>query len=285
MALSGMLFFLGIEHVKQQTCFSFIKNKFCKLMVPFILTNILYLAPIRYITHYYPNNFLIGVLDGQFLLHGNNYLWYLEALFVISVIAFFLEAILKLDRIIIFFIMFLLSLCRVNAPSLLYSALEDGFWFYFGFLFAAERISINAKIRQHPFIITVLSWVGLIITKFLTSYGIGDSTFIYYLTGFLGIIATYSASYLLVQNPSIRNNTLISYLACNGLYLYIFSDPLNGLINYIAATNIGLIVFSNNLYSLILHIVKFFVTATVPLFLAYLISKVKQAAKSTKLLL
>ena len=146
-------------------------------------------------------------------------------------------------------------------------------------------MSINAKIRQHPFIITVSSWAGLIITKFLTSYGIGDSTFIYYFTGFLGIIATYSTSYLLVQNPSIRNNTIISYLARNGLYLYIFSDPLNGLINYIAATNIGLIVFSNNLYSLILHIIKFVVTATVPLLLAYLISKIKQAVKSTNLLL
>lgn len=254
-------------------------------MIPFILTNLLYLAPIRYITHYYPNNFLIGVLNGQLLLRGNNYLWYLEALFVISVIVFFLEAVLKLDQIIIFFIMFLLSLCRVSAPPLLYSALEDGFWFYFGFLFAVERMSINAKIQQHPFIITISSWIGLIITRFLTSYSIDDSNFIYYLTGFLGIIATYSTSYLLVQNPSIRDNIIISYLARNGLYLYIFSDPLNGLINYVAATNIGLIVFSNNLYSLILHIVKFVVTATVPLLLACLIRKVKQAVKSTKLLL
>ena len=61
----------------------FIKNKFRRLLLPFLLTAVFVSIPLKYFSGYWEkSNGLIGdIIIGQLLLQGNTHLWFLPTLF------------------------------------------------------------------------------------------------------------------------------------------------------------------------------------------------------------
>lgn len=89
-ALSGAIFCLGCDHGKYKEFKPFLKNKVLRLIVPFIMTSIFFLAPALVLLQMTSLSFFECI--GNILLGGGleKHLWYLPALFWIFMIVWVL---------------------------------------------------------------------------------------------------------------------------------------------------------------------------------------------------
>jgi len=82
---------------------------------------------------------------GQFFLIGNSHLWYLYALFIIFIFAFYtLKKETKLATYVVFYVLHILSY-KIELP-LFKVPLQFLFYFSLGFLFESNREKYNYKI-------------------------------------------------------------------------------------------------------------------------------------------
>lgn len=84
-ALSGSLFAIG----KKLNVSAFIKKKAKRLLIPFFLVWVCWNIPIKYLTGYY-NGISMGKLFVQMIFPSCVYLWYLECLFFVFILAYFI---------------------------------------------------------------------------------------------------------------------------------------------------------------------------------------------------
>ena len=91
--LSGALFANAISKGKYNNIFALTKDKFKRLILPFIIITVVYAIPLKYISEYYINsqNFLKDTFIGQVLIEGNTHLWFLPTLFCIFFITYIIE--------------------------------------------------------------------------------------------------------------------------------------------------------------------------------------------------
>jgi len=266
LALSGALFRLTIG--RYHSIIQLIKKKGLRLLVPFFLVTLFYVAPIKYFTGcFVPGVSLkVSILNGLLLLRGNNYLWYLPVLFLVTVLVYLLEKI-HIHPYVKLLVVLLLHESRFLFPSLLYMTFEDLLWFYSGFLFEDSRPEANHFIMRHKYF-TLIAWIILLLARILTVNGKLSSiqTMIYHLTAFTGMFAVYSTAVILSCTAK-RASRFISMISANGMGIYIYSDPLNYIITYQFVTMFGICALSSNKMSGILLLIKMFSTLFVPIIL------------------
>ena len=88
-ALSGALFAHSTKS-KPLSCRDLLKSKGKRLLMPYILCNFLWVIPLKLLSGYWNSSRSVvnDIFVGQVLLGGNNHLWYLWALFIITFIAY-----------------------------------------------------------------------------------------------------------------------------------------------------------------------------------------------------
>lgn len=142
MAISGAFFRIQIEKNKWQSPLALFKNKFRRLIIPFIISTILYTLPVKYISNYFVQTSILNVIVGQLFLFGNSHLWYLFALFVIFMIGYF---VLRKDTgvgiLLFLFILHLISY-KITIP-LIKIPFQFLFYFAIGFMFEQKREVYN----------------------------------------------------------------------------------------------------------------------------------------------
>lgn len=175
-ALSGAVFFLTFDEKKPLS--GYIEKKANRLLVPFILTAVGVLVPVRYLIGYYQEEKLLGVLFRDIILaYDINYLWYLLMLFEVSSLFYLLflkVPELKKRNVLLLFSLFCISFVSFAFPTLpfqLNRALEFAFWFYVGMILERDRNKIsnlnNKKIIQFLFLSL---WLGsFLIFEYLDS--------------------------------------------------------------------------------------------------------------------
>lgn len=257
-------------------------DKAKKLLFPFIIVTLFYVAPIKYISGYYLDsaNVIEDIIIGQIFLQGNNHLWFLPTLFLIFMLSYQLWSSIKKRRIKQGLIILLSVLCVYLSEyvtlSLMRYVLKYVVWFNTGYLFEDHRENFNLSIMKHFFhpMIAVCIWIALAFTnsKLMTNE-CWIYVFIKPVYGFLctlfGCFSVYSICYIL-SKTRLTMVKLFQQVRRNTLGLYLYSDPINYLILSHVVLWFGQDVFLKNIGSLILFVTRFILTGSI----AYGISSV-----------
>ena len=275
MALSGSFYYIQVKNNKWTGINLLFKNKMKRLLLPFIIFSVLYTLPLKYLSNYFVDISFINAFIGQVFLLGNSHLWYLYALFVIFLIAYYIlktevNIFTYLIIYIIHVISFLIKLTFISAP------LQFLVWFSLGFLFESKRIEWNKKLLNYKSI-TFLICILFIMLVLIYSYIKGDfkliSKFLLDIIAVIGSISVYNISYLLSKCSKLKDYRFYKLVVVNGLGIYIFSDTLNYFILHIIYIISGdFMISSVGIVSLV--IIRFVVTLLGGLLLTLIFKKI-----------
>lgn len=275
MALSGTFYYLQVKNSKWISFNMLYKNKIKRLLIPFIIFSILYTLPLKYVSNYFENITLIRAISSEVFLLGNSHLWYLYALFIIFLLAYY---ILRIEmNIFTYVILYFSHLIGSKITLLLISTpLKYFFWFSLGFLFESKREKWNDRILKNKWI-TILVGTSFIIFVIVYHYIKGEyslvSKILLDILAILGSLFVYNISFLMSKYTTIENSKFYKLIVMNGLGIYIFSDTLNYFILHVMYLFGGEFMFSPiGVVSLV--IIRFVVTLFGGLLITIIFKKV-----------
>ena len=238
--LSGALFANAISKGKYNNIFALTKDKFKRLILPFIIITVVYAIPLKYISEYYINsqNFLKDTFIGQVLIEGNTHLWFLPTLFCIFFITYIIEK-KKIDNKKVIAVFIVLNLIQNKIPiNIIQYIFKNLIYFYIGYNFQFNRLKFVEYISKHKTIIVPV--VVLMISFFLLDIKIEKCNFILRLLNcvvsiclaILGSLMIYILSYI-ISNYKIVNNKIIKRINEYSFGIYLYSDTLNYVILFL----------------------------------------------------
>ncbi|MBP3841849.1 MAG: acyltransferase [Bacilli bacterium] len=214
--ISGYLFFYS----KKNGFFQFFKNKFFRLIIPFLFVGLCYLLPIRlfvgfqnYINHSILYNYFVNIILGN----DNGHLWFLPTLLIIFIISFFIKRFSnkfnnKFFDIIIFIILFITSFFGSRNSTYFNLALTFIIYFISGFYYN----KYHDRISRYKYIIYFISLILICIYMFYD--------YEYYILTLTKILVT--ISFLSFDFGKLFNSNIIKYISNNSYGLYLFHSPL-----------------------------------------------------------
>lgn len=273
MALSGALFYKQFQVGKFKCLFELIRNKFYRLMIPFLVVTCFYSVPIKCLSGYFKEstNIYKDVFAGQVLLQGNSHLWFLEALFVIFALIYLMEKYVSLSKCTKFFILLIVSVVSVKIPiSIIQYPLNYAVWFYMGYCFEPFRKKYNKKNSK---LITFIAAIAFTMIFVLVNYIIKNNQIVNVISKILlvllGCFITYNISYLLAQT-NITKKWIYKKVLKNSFGLYLYSDPWNYVILYIFSVLFPIPIFNSNIGSVLIFVIRLIVTSII----AYAVSEI-----------
>ena len=287
-ALSGALFNIslrGNQFTKFQALFI---NKFKRLVIPYLLVAILYTIPIKYITHYFPqDNVWQNIVFGQLLGYGNTHLWFLMSLFWMFLIAWFIEKYIspKSKWLALFTVFIIYIFSHIFTITFLWfgQALQNLLWFYLGYIFEYYRISVNRKFIKHKafhlfalFFTYIFFWV----LHWLIFHNASPiHTGISFLITFWGIMISYFALLLISFSTKVIQGKIYRVLRKYSLEIYLYADPLNYVILYILSTSSYFSVLGNEFGSLVIILVRILGTIAISTLIGSIVKHMKSIKK------
>lgn len=272
-ALSGALFRVTIDHYKSFG--TLVKKKALRLLVPYVVVTMCYSSVIKYFTGTFlpETGFWKSAVFGQLLLGGNNYLWYLWALFIITIGVYLIDK-LPCHRSVKVFVLVLIHLSRGLGGDLFFSAMDDMLWFYLGFLFEEHREECNDYILKRPYL-TVFALIAVLFVRYeLDHIKIGAIQMtVTYLSVFAGTYLVYSAAVLLNHRFNFSDIPFVKKVCRDGMGIYIYSDALNYLVTYLFVRYCGIEILARSRTAAVVLAVKLAVSLFVPMLLCKVLRK------------
>lgn len=238
-ALSGALFALTAGKAVNKV--SWVGKRARRLLLPYLMTAVLFFIPVRFIVGYYcaDENILGVLLNDVFLGADINYLWYVIMLFEINVIMILLIQLqwfqTKAGKISLFAVFAMLSILRHavgDLPIQLHRTMEFLLWFYMGMQIESirKRIKKESLKKAIPcifafFIVSFAVYqccnvwlakpnVNAVLLILLRGIRLGST----YLTAGLGCVFFFSAAFL-SKKSKLKISALIDQHSF-GIYLY-----------------------------------------------------------------
>lgn len=271
-ALSGSLWAVIIQDKGTPTFKSLIKNKANRLLLPFLFVTLFWSMPLKYLSGYWHGSFqeiACQIFLGQILMFGsyNSHLWFLQALFFIFILAYFVEKFNLRDYKILFFtILLLISLIAKYIESshhICFLNIQTAFvyfvWFYVGFFFEKKRILINSYIKEYiGWRILLIIWIVYPVMVFCnTKLPHNLCYFSYYPLAIIGISLTYIVCYKSLLITPVRYMKYIKQISANSYGLYLYSDPINYVIIYFISVYSLSDLFVFNSFTIFIYIISF----------------------------
>lgn len=258
----------------------FIKKKSLRLLVPFLLIWICWNIPIKYISGYYDGIPIPKILL-QIVFPKAVYLWYLEALFFISIICFLLGKLSKKAEFIIVILLWGVGII-VFKKYTMYHILGDPLyyliWYYLGenidtLIAGVKRIKMwNAFgmlfFLGVDFILFILQ--GFFTNKHVAIQYISEVSNVFLLPFLMFIILNWVARSVRVSEK--MKNAIVKTSAFSfGLYLY--SDPLNYLIMFIAYSIFGINAFGTESFAMFIYILRIIIPSVISIAIVKVLMK------------
>lgn len=222
-ALSGCLYCVALRRKGSQPFTAFVRKKAHRLLLPFVGTALLWSIPLKYISGYWEGSaweVIQQIFVGQFLMFGNfnSHLWFLQAIFLIFIMAWLIERLTLRKKTLLFFCALLVvsiigkilgahHYCLLNVQQ----AMAMLVWFYVGFYFEKYRPTINEFINQHvrwfAIVAAVVLYSMLVLAKQHLPQFMGMGYITYYPLALMGMIVVYALSYKLLKiipPPSVK---------------------------------------------------------------------------------
>lgn len=119
--VSGMVYGLCIDdYGKYEDTAAFLKNKFVRLMIPYLFFGIAYVAPVMVLFHFTDKSYFSYCVNGILLVRDSRHLWFLVVLLeIFCVCAVMKKQIQKKGPIGIFFVLIILSAATWKLPNFL----------------------------------------------------------------------------------------------------------------------------------------------------------------------
>lgn len=218
--VSGYLYFRSVEKGKYNKFYLIFKDKFKRLILPFISVIILWMIPIRIIIGL-KSTIEKGYLKAVFYAvigRESGHLWFLPTLFIIFMTMYIIVKYCKVKDEVLIIIFLVMNFISDMMPGLFYisTVFKYYIYFYVGFVIAKNKVDIN-KINKNNiyFLFITTSILSIFIIK---SEKI--SIILYLITSVSGIIA----SYLLCK--SIKLNEVIKFINKNSFAIYLLHTPI-----------------------------------------------------------
>lgn len=210
-------FFIAGYLYKKKAFKTTFMDKFCKLMIPFLMVGLFYLIPIRYLVHYQnyvTHSILYNILYYLILGFDNGHLWYLPTLFIMFLF-FYKKEYSKFFKIILFVVLAILSIYSFYFSSYIISLFQFAIFFYLGIL--AQNVSL--KKDWSPYLL-ILYFTFLLLFQFASLPFLVSRV----ITLFLQILEIV----LLVKIDYSRwgKNSIIQKIADASYGIYLFHSPL-----------------------------------------------------------
>lgn len=276
-ALSGTIYGIQKDKGMYQEFKPFVANKAKRLLIPLVIVWWVYRFPIMHYTGFY-SGVSGGRLMFQMLAPNCVYLWYLEALFLIFIIIYFLDKVKnKMVETVIVAVFYLIGLVvyrKFSAYHFLGDPLYYLLWFYIG-MHAEKHV---AWLDEKRLLNKIDVWIILLVQigLFLLTRKVEISKIIsiglqnVVLPLLMLIIVYYWVNHYTIRNTG-RVHKMSSY--CMGIYLY--AEPLNYLLLYQFYTWCGIGVFASEMGSLILCLLRVLLTPVVAIGITWVLKKTK----------
>lgn len=250
-AISGAIYYIvKCRYKRYDSNRKFVKNKFLRLIVPYLFFSLIIVAPISAYLEMNSEPVTISTVFNDYILLNNpKYLWFLPTLFLCFLIVQFLFKFINRYRIITIaglIILYYLG-THISFNACVNRAMTQISYFHMGFLLADLSINKQWRVRLKP---TVVLSVLLFIAVLYISVKVPHGVFLFnFLTAVFGTIALFSLSAML--SPKISGNTLFKVINKNSFGIYLFNVPILYLI-FFQQIDVKLNVFMLMLIVLIL---------------------------------
>ena len=250
-AMAGYLYYFSLK--KNKNILSVFKDKFKKLLLPFLIIGLMYLIPIRYLVSYFnyvDHSIIYNIIHNLILGFDNGHLWYLPTLFIIFLIFNFYKDNNKYIDIVIFILLIYLNIISNHFPTYLYYVSFYLIFFYLGILFNKYNLISNLKTYYSIIIILILIIYNLFI----------NNSLILLLVQFISLILLFKIDF-----TKLGKLKIINCISNNSYGMYLFHSPLVYLT----------FKFLPNISPILMIIINFIVFGSISYIITYLIRKTK----------
>lgn len=161
--VSGYIYSYSKNIKKKYSCRKeFIINKLKRLIVPYLITSILFMIPIQMIFDIYKDgekSYISRVFFETILAKRPAHLWYLLMLFNIFIIFIFVEKYIKSNKYIInILLLFFISIASIKIPNLyqISSSFKYLIYFYIGYIICENKNNIKDNLIKNKNIFLIL---------------------------------------------------------------------------------------------------------------------------------
>ncbi len=221
-AVSGSIYyFVKMRLNKYSNNSQFIINKAQRLLIPYVVFGILYVAPIMILCNFTESSYLNYIIEGIILSLNPRHLWYIFMLFnVFMAFQFLNKYITKYPKLFMFiFILFNIASYKLPVYFQLNTTFRYLIYFYIGYLFEKNKNDF----KLNPKKITITSFLFLLVANYLlkVSNGVIPYIILNMICAFLGIIFMYTSVQLL-NIKFIMNLKLYKIIKENSFGIYLF---------------------------------------------------------------
>lgn len=244
--VSGYVYsFVKLERHKYKDFIPFLKNKFKRLIIPFVCVAVFYVLPIRKLVHYEPyegQSFLTFLFENVLLGKDTGHLWYLPTIFFIFLIFYLIEnrVLRKSPYLINLLVLGILSCVCSLLPDILYIKFVTQYllFFYLGYLIRdllkdrerkKERTNITYVLIM---ILFLLQFVGLVFNNLLSEYASQPVYSLIITVGQrVGSVCSILFFYFLFVKindvfPRLSENKYINFVDKESFPIYLFHSPI-----------------------------------------------------------
>ncbi len=217
--------------LRYPTLWSLVVDKGKRLLIPYVIITLFWDIPVKYLAGVYRGLSKLETIqrgiEGQLLLRGNSYLWFLIALFGIFVVVYILEKYIESTAVKIYLLLLLRFLKYGLASNFTYTAMDNAIYFYIGYLWYSHREWYNQKVREKRWLIP-----GMFILLLFAEYTknikalAGWELFSTYLGIAAGVILFYTIAVRMADDSKSERRWMRD-MTIYGMGIYLYAEPLN----------------------------------------------------------
>lgn len=276
-SVSGMLFFRQIEKGRYRSLKSLAVIKFKRLIVPLIFTWMIVNIPIKWISGYYKDlehPFFSALF--QVLVPYDVYLWYLESLFLVFILAYIIEGFCrKHQKVGEFIFPAALLICGIIVQKVLGKMLILGnpikyvFWFYMGKWIDQCRFPIKSRFQR---LINIAAFFAAYVISLNIPHGgwIIRET----ITPFIGTILLWDLCANILSMISQQSKDSLNNAASYAFGIYLYADPINYLILWGVNEIIGVCILGSELGAIAVFLSRILLSTAFAFWVVWILKKI-----------